>query len=133
MTPKRRGAAVARAGAKAGIMASRNGKLMAPPRTFRAVRRESDFLVTNICNSLTFLFGSHSHLERCATHNTHHNAREAISIRSGSPHNSTHSGHVVVVHAPAYSIGQQLFGHSAGEQFGLLDQRGAQLHHAVYF
>src|SRR5678816_1407093 len=75
-TPNRRGASPAAftTGVNAGTIDSRNGRLIAPPITLSIVRRDSDFLVTNIREYLAFLVWSFSHLKRHTASNAEDNA-----------------------------------------------------------
>src|SRR5664279_3873093 len=102
MTPRRRTGAVVAAGAKAGIMASSRGKATAVPMPRRIVRRERDFLVTNIRVASCSFGGSDlcgAHLERRAFHGRENQGRPSIVVGCRGAVNGPDGGGVVVFEA----------------------------------
>src|SRR4051812_49523002 len=97
--PNRRGgiAAARASGVNAGIMDSRNGRLTAVPMALSFVRRDSDFLVTNICSHLHFFLRSHLHLKWKAPNDAQHQTRKFIAIAAGVPDDGSNRRHIPIV------------------------------------
>src|SRR5688500_11476081 len=93
--------------ASAGIIASSSGSATQAPAPRRKVRRGSARLVTIMISLFSF---SGPHLKGRALHDAEHERGEAVVASRGVVHDLAHRRLVVILHAAAHRIREQLLG-----------------------
>src|SRR5262249_33479320 len=104
--PKRLTGAVAAAGANAGIIASSSGRATAVPIPRSIVRRERDFLVTNIFFSSPSSLGSSSHFKWRALDDSRHQRPPPSILSRRIALDFSNGGGVVILQPAAQRVGQ---------------------------
>src|SRR3984957_1091605 len=137
-------AAVLVCAVKAGTMESSSGREMATPTPLSSVRRDKCFLVTIVMDvsSMKQHRGLHRrnrgirrldlHAERRAFHDARHQIGKTVMASSGARDNGANRRLVVVVDAPAQSVGQQLLSQGGNEYIRAAHQCGAQGGRPIY-